>query len=171
MAMFVHLAPESRAALIRRNGIRRLRRPVSGRPGGVFAVPVVRNFFVSHQWLRELKRRNAGAIVGVYFRVSDTEPVFVGHYGRHHQQMSAAEAVAGFDSAAAAQGWEVIIPRRIAPAEIHRIRSLPQVVGWRYYPTAKGKKPFCTCKFCTRGEYGARKLRQRLGSPDDQFVR
>ena len=50
--MFVHLAPESRLALIRRNGIRRVRRPAGGFPGGVFAVPVTRNFYVSHQWLR-----------------------------------------------------------------------------------------------------------------------
>ena len=42
-------------------------------------------------------------------------------------------------------------------------RVLPQVVGWRYFPAAKGKPPFCTCKFCTRGEYGARRLRERLG--------
>src|SRR5262245_53459588 len=51
MAMFVHLAPESRIALIRRNGIRRLRRAVGNLPGGVYAVPVTRNFYVSHQWL------------------------------------------------------------------------------------------------------------------------
>lgn len=60
MAMFVHLAPESRIALIRRNGIRRLRRAAGEFPGGVFAVPVTRNFYISHQWLRELKRRNEG---------------------------------------------------------------------------------------------------------------
>lgn len=164
--MFVHLAPESRSALIRRNGIRRLRKAFGACPAGVFAVPVVRNFSVSHQWLRELKRRNAGAIVGVYFRIPDEEMVWIGHYGQHHRMLSATEAVAEFDAANDAQGWEVVIPRRIDAAEIHKVRSLPQVVGWRYYPTAKGKKPICTCKFCTRGEYGARKLRRRLGSPD-----
>jgi hypothetical protein len=62
MAMFVHLAPESRIALIRRTGIRRLRRAGVAFPAGVFAVPVTRNFYVSHQWLRELKRRNAGRL-------------------------------------------------------------------------------------------------------------
>jgi hypothetical protein len=39
MAMFAHLAPESRIALIRHNGIRRLRQAVGDFPGGVFAVP------------------------------------------------------------------------------------------------------------------------------------
>ena len=79
MPLFVHLAPESRLAQIRRNGINRLRRASGDRPAGVFAVPVTRNFYVSHQC----------------------------------------------------------------------------------------KPPFCTCKYCTRGEYGARRMRERLGAPDD----
>lgn len=162
MAMFVHLAPESRVSLIRRNGIRRLRRSRDNFPGGVYAVPVTRNFYVSHQWLRELKRRNQGAIAGVYFRILDAERVWVGHYHQNHQWMSAAQAVAAFMEAGDAQGWEVVIPRRIEAAELHRVRRLPQVVGWRFFPGAKGKPPFCTCKFCTRGEYGVRRMRERL---------
>jgi len=166
MALFVHLAPESRVALIRRNGIRRLRRARGEFPGGVFAVPVTRNFYISHQWLRELKRRNQGAIVGVYFRIPDAEQVWVGHYGRAHRWMPSAEALAEFSRAEDAQGWEVVVPRRIEHGEIHRVRRLPQVVGWRYWPGAKGRRPFCTCRFCTRGEYGAQRLRTRLGSSD-----
>ncbi|MBX9579078.1 MAG: hypothetical protein K2X87_02120 [Gemmataceae bacterium] len=167
MAQFVHLTPESRVGLIRRNGIRRLRRAGPAFPGGVFAVPVTRSYYVSHQWLRELKRRNAGPIAGVYFRLPDDERVWVGHYGAAHRWMSAAEAVAEFLLAEDRRGWEVVIPRRVLPSEIHRTRQLPQVVGWRYSPGAKGKPPFCTCRFCTRGEYGAARLRERLGSPDD----
>lgn len=166
MAMFVHLAPESRTALIRRNGIRRLRRASGNLPGGVFAVPMTRNFYVSHQWLRELKRRNQGRIAGIYFRIPDEEGVWVGHYNQAHRWMSASEAVAEFTAAQDAQGWEVIIPRRIEASEIHKIRSVPQVIGWRFFPSAKGKPPFCTCKFCTRGDFGARRLRERLGAPD-----
>src|SRR5262245_21203308 len=166
MAMFVHLAPESRIALIRRNGIRRLRREVGDFPGGVFAVPVTRNFYASHQWLRELKRRNQGRIAGVYFRVPDEERVWVGHYNQVHQLMSASEAVAEFMDAEDAKGLEVVIPRRIEASEIHKTRGIPQVIGWRFSPTAKGKPPFCTCKFCIRGDYGAQRLRERLGAPD-----
>jgi hypothetical protein len=166
MAMFVHLAPESRIALIRRNGIRRMRRAVGHFPGGVFAVPVTRNFNVSHQWLRELKQRNQGLIAGVYFRIPDEERVWVGHYNQGHRWMSAAEAVAEFMAAEDAQGWEVVIPRRIEAKEIHKARRIPQVIGWRFSPSAKGKPPFCTCKFCVRGDYGARRLRERLGAPD-----
>jgi hypothetical protein len=167
MAMLVHLAPESRVAQIRRNGIARLRRSVGVTPEGVFAVPVTRNFYASHQWLRELKRRNRGPIAGIYFRIPDDQRVWVGHYGRVHTWLSAAEAVAVFMAADDPLGWEVIVPRRIEAREIHRTRRLPQVLGWRYFPAAKGKPPFCTCKFCTRGEYGSAKLRKRLGSPDD----
>jgi hypothetical protein len=167
MAMFVHLAPESSAAQILRNGVARLRRGVGASPRGVFAVPVTRNFYVSHQWLRELKRRNRGPIVGVYFRIPDDQPVWVGHYGQVHRWLSAATAVAQFAAAEDPLGWEVVIPRRIEANEIHNTRRLRQVIGWRFHPKAKGKPPFCTCKFCTRGEYGAAKLRKRLGSPDD----
>lgn len=161
MAMFVHLAPESRAALIRRNGIRRLRKAFGECPGGVFAVPVVRNFSVSHQWLRELKRNNAGTTVGVYFRIPDATNVWIGHYGQSHRKMTAAESVAEFDGASDRMGCEVVIPRRIEASEIHKIRRLPQVIGWRYSPGSKGQRP-CPCPYCTRGEYGARSIRTRL---------
>lgn len=167
MAMFVHLAPEQLVPNIRRNGIRRLRPAMGNFPGGVYAVPVTPNFVASHQWLRELKRRNQGSIAGIYFRIPDDEDVWVGHYGREHRWMTAAQANAVFSAADDALGWEVIIPRRIEKSELHRVRQLPQVVGWRYFPEAKGKPPFCTCKFCTRGEYGSRKMRDRLGASDD----
>jgi len=167
MAMFVHLALESRVALIRRNGIRRLRPAAGVFPGGVFAVPVTRNFYISHQWLRELKRRNQGAIAGVYFRIPDEERVWVGHYRQNHSWMSAAEAVGEFAAAGDAQGWEVIIPRRIEALELHCVRTLPEVIGWRFSPEAKGKLPFCTCQFCNRGDYGIQKMRERLGATDE----
>lgn len=166
MPIFVHLAPESRIARIQRNGIGRLRKPWGARPAGIFAVPVTHNFFLSHQWLRELRRGGEGPIAGVYFRVPDDEAVWVGHYGQAHQQMSASEAVAEFMSAENREGWEVIIPRRIEPKEIHRVRSLPQLIGWRYYPGAKGNPPLCTCKYCTRGQYGAARMRERLRFPE-----
>lgn len=167
MPLFVHLTAETRTGSIRRNGIRRMRRFTGGRPPGIFAVPVTRNFYVSHQWLRELRRRGFGRLAGVYFRIHDAETVWVGHYNQPHREVSAAEAAAEFMAAESRLGWEVIIPRRVRAKEIHRIRKLPQVLGWRYLPEAKGKPPFCTCKYCIGGNYGARKLRARLGTPDD----
>jgi hypothetical protein len=162
MAMFVHLAPQSRAERIRRCGISRLRRATAALPGGVYAVPVTPSFFVSHQWLRELKRRGEGPIVGIYFRLPDPERVWVGHYGQAHREMTAAEAVAEFLHAGSGEGWEVLVPRRINAKEIHRIRALPQIVGWRFFPGAKGKPIFCTCDYCIKGQYGAQRLRQRV---------
>jgi hypothetical protein len=161
MAMFVHLAPADRIDHIRRNGVRRLRKPSAAHPGGIFVVPVTKSFYVSHQWLRELKRRGVRTFVGVYFRIPDEDRVWLGHYGQKHQEMSAAEAVAAFLSAEDRQGWQVVIPHRIDAKQIHRIRDLPQVLGWRYAPTAKGRKP-CGCDFCARGDYGAKERRRRF---------
>jgi hypothetical protein len=160
MAMFVHLTPEKNLKAVLRNGISRLRKR-SDQPHGIYAMPVTRNYFISHQWLRELKRRGRGSIIGIYFRVSDDETILVGHYGQAYQQMTAAEAVALIMKAENKEGFEVIIPRRIDAKEIHRFKSIPQIVGWRYYPRANSKKPFCSCSYCQRGNYGARKLRER----------
>ena len=160
MAMFVHLAPATSVERIRRNGIWRTRRAHGDVPRGLYAVPVTRNFYVSHQWLRELKRRGVNTIAGVYFRTGDRETVWVGHYGQAHQSMTAAEAVATFMSGDDRQGWEVIIPRRGGSRQPPRVRMLPQVVGWRFWPGAKGRPP-CTCSYCTRGAYGGRRLRAR----------
>ena len=165
MAMFVHLAPADRADRIKRNGIRRLRRATRAYPGGIFAVPVTQNFYISHQWLRELRRRGVRTFVGVYFRIPDETVVWVGHYWEPHRQMSAAEAVALFRTAEDRQGWQVLVPQAIAAKQVHRIRALPQVLGWRYAPDAKGQRP-CGCDFCTRGRYGARELRRRFRLPD-----
>lgn len=160
MAMFVHLALEKNLKPIQRNGIGRLRSRMNV-PRGIFAMPVTRNFYVSHQWLRELKRnKGGGAVAGVYFRIDDAEMVSVGHYNRAHQLMTAAEALSAISKSDSAEGFEVIIHRRIEASEIHRVRILPQVIGWRFYPAAKGRKP-CGCDFCQKGEYNGRKIRER----------
>ena len=157
MAMFVHLTAEKNVKRILRNGISRLRR-MTNTPHGIFAMPVTRNFYVSHQWLRELRRRGQGAIAAVYFRIPDDAEVWVGHYNQAHQKMQATQALALLAGQANAEGFEVIVPRTIVHTQIHRVKRLPQVVGWRYYPGSHGRKP-CGCPFCQRGNYGARKLR------------
>ena len=103
-------------------------------------------------------------MVGVYFRVPDDERVFVGHYRHAHAEMSAAQAASLISGAEDARGYEVLIPRRIQPEEIHAVRAVNAVVGWRYYPEAKGRKPFCRCRSCNRGEIrGARLWRGQEG--------
>jgi hypothetical protein len=143
MATFVHLTPEKNVKAILRNGISRLRR-TTDRPHGIYAMPVTRNFYVSHQWLRELKRGGQAPIAGVYFRIPDDERVWVGHYNRSHQEMTAAEAAGLVGKGENVEGYEIIVPRRIEAKEINRIKMPPQIVGWRYYPEAHGKKP-CGC--------------------------
>ena len=162
MAQFVHLAPDKYRDSIRRNGIkpRRLHSWIADDVAqGVFAMPVTDNFYVSHQWLRELKRRGQRTILGFYLRIPDGQPVLIGHYSQHHRHVTAAEAVGEVFDAEQTEGFEVVIPRKVAPHEIFRINALPQVVGWRYYPQAKGRKP-CGCPFCTKGDIKSKKIRK-----------
>lgn len=159
MATFVHLAPEKSIRSIRRSGIKpRLAHP--DLPKGVFAMPVTPNFYVSHQWLRELKRSGQRTLEAVYFKIPDDQTVWVGHYNNESIQVTAAEAsgiILGHESA---EGYEVFIPRKIAAREIHRTRRLPQVLGWRYSPGAKGRKP-CGCPVCQRrGEIKSQRIRR-----------
>jgi hypothetical protein len=176
MPVFVHLTSHRHLRAIRRGGIG------PKRPGGVYALPVTRNFQISHQWLRELRRSGGGTIVGVYFRIPDDELVEVGHYHLPHREMRAAEAVAlmleaerndpaaaraadrasravqrGRALPASPEGYEIRIARRIEPAEILRIKALPQRVGWRYRPGANGAAP-TACLWAERGAWGIRRL-------------
>src|SRR5215471_1721914 len=143
MAMFVHLTPEKYCTRILRNGISRLRKK-AGLPAGIFAMPVTRNFYVSHQWLRELKRQGQGPIAAVYFRIADDTLVWIGHYNQPHQKITAAAALALIDGQRNSEGYEVIVPGSISRSQVHRIKRLPQLIGWRYYPGAHGQKP-CGC--------------------------
>src|SRR5215469_5278733 len=158
MAMFVHLTAEKNVKRILRNGITRLGRTCNA-PHGIFAMPVTRNFYVSHQWLRELRRKGQSPMVAVYFRIPDGDAVWVGHYNRSHRKMTAAKALALITKQSSPEGYEVIVPRKITESQIHRIKRLPQVLGWRYNPDSHGKKP-CRCPVCLRGRYGAQKLRE-----------
>jgi len=159
LATFVHLAPEKRVARIRRHGI--ASRSRLGLARGVLAMPVVRSYYVSHQWLRELRRCGDRAFAGVYFRVADDRPVLVGHYGSGHRRATAAEAVAIVAAEPSAEGYEVFIPGRVEPEAIRRVRRLRRVLGWRYFPGAHGRPP-CACPVCLpRGAPWSRRIRER----------
>lgn len=159
MPIFVHLTYEKAAKRILSNGI--AARSLFQKRRGIYAMPVVRNFYVSHQWLRELKRGGQKTIVGVYFRVDDAESVLIGHYREPHNECTAAEAAGFLSSQRGAEGYEVFIPHRIEAKDIIRIKTLPQVIGWRYYPEARGHKP-CGCPGCQRrGEIRSRRIRDQ----------
>jgi hypothetical protein len=158
VATFAHLTSEKNAKLILRAGIRRRRSRV---PEGrvVFALPVTRNYYISNQWVRELKRSGQRTIVAVHFTVPDEQQVLVGRYNAKHEWMTAAQAVAVIMKVDNAEGYEVMIPRRIDSREIRSVRSVNQVTGWRYFPGSHGKPPFCGCSYCMRGEIKGRKIR------------
>jgi len=159
--MLVHLTPEKNVRRMLKAGIRlgRARLP-AGR--GVHAMPVTRSFYVSHQWLRELKRAGQRTLVGVYFRLPDDEEVWIGHYNSEHVRMTADEAMGVVLGQENAEGYEVIVPRRIDADEIHRTRRLPQVLGWRYFPQAHARRWQCFCAVCCpAGTIRARKKRTK----------
>jgi hypothetical protein len=180
MPVFVHLTRHDNLPAIRRNGIA----PAKWSKR-VYAMPVTRNFQISHQWLRELRRGRGGTMVAVYFRVPDDEPVEIGHYSSPHRDVTAAEAVAimlsvenadpvaaraadksdrnrktissGRRLPASPEGYQVLLGRRIQPSEILQVKAPPQVIGWRYQPGSNGMPP-CTCICCAKGVWGVGKL-------------
>src|SRR5262252_5945174 len=117
MPILVHIADARNARSIERAGLKPSRWRGPDRRG-VYGMPVLPNYFVSHQWMRELKRRGPRTMVGVYFKVPDREAVLVGHYGRQHTPMTASRAVRVIMDAADARGYEVLLPRKIEAQEI-----------------------------------------------------
>lgn len=167
LSICVHLTAEKNVRHILRNGIKAM--PLRAGGKGVFCMPVLPNYYASHQWLRELKRRQA-TMVAVDFRLPAREMVLVGHFSAPHAEVSISEAARVIMSAEDPLGYEILLPRSVESDEIHKVRSVSQVIGWRYSPKAKGQRPFCTCMCCIRGDYGANSLRKRFGTPDSQPV-
>jgi len=126
----------------------------------VFCFPVLPDFFQTHQWLHELRRRSRVKLCGVYFRIPDEELVHCGHFGSAHNRVTAVQAVA--TAKGATLGTEVIVPRTVSRGEILRVKTLPQIVGWRHYPEAKGSELL----WPQAGTYGARRLRDRITETD-----
>ncbi|HEX4004598.1 MAG TPA: hypothetical protein VHX60_00335 [Acidobacteriaceae bacterium] len=156
MVSFIHIADQKDQQAILRNGIRSRKRRSGIR--GVYATPVVPNFSTTHQWSRELKRRGIRTFVCIQFKIPDKEYVLVGRYNGEKSGMTAGEALGVILNHTDPMGLEVIIPRGITAGEITRAYLSPRTTGWRYYPAAKGKPPFCHCKWCNRGEIRASRI-------------
>ncbi len=156
MVSFLHIADKNDEASIVKNGIRAVKHKAG--PRGVYAVPVVPNYATTHQWARELKRSGVRTLICVQFRIPNDELVLVGKYNGEKLEMTASEAAAAFLKHTDPMGLEAIVPRRIMPKEITGAYLAPRIAGWRYSPDAKGKPPFCHCKFCNRGEIRAQRL-------------
>ena len=160
MPQFIHLADERKVGLIRKNGITASK--IYGREQkGVFATPVTQNHYISHQWLRELKRRGIRTISAIQFSIADDTEVDVGRYNGDHITTTAAEAVRIFMEHENGLGLEVIIPESIPATAITRAYTPKQISGWRYYPEAHAddRKP-CGCPYCQRGQINNKRLRE-----------
>ena len=156
MPTLVHLADERNLKSIRKNGIK-----PSIKGLGIYAMPVLPNFYASHQWLRELKSSGAKTIIGVYFKLDVHEMVYVGRYNKHHQLLPLGEAFKKIMELDDPIGYELIINRKIEPKAISRIKFLPQVVGWRYFPESNNVKP-CACEYCLKGTIKGRRTLNRI---------
>jgi hypothetical protein len=158
MPILVHLADERDKERIKKNGIK-----VGKQRPGIFCMPVLPNFYVSHQWLRELKRNGAKTFVGVYFKLDKSTLVYAGKYNEGHQQLPLGEAIKQMMHLKDPLGFELIVPIKIEAKEINKIKSLPQTLGWRYYPGSHLKKPACACPVCIpKGAIKGRRLKDKI---------
>jgi hypothetical protein len=78
MVSFIHIVDKNDEQAILRNDIRATKRRTGLR--GVYATPIVPNFAATHQWARELKRREIKTLICVQFRIPDKELVLIGKY-------------------------------------------------------------------------------------------
>ncbi len=161
MPTLVHLADERELASIKNSGIK-----IGKHRRGIYCMPVLQNFYVSHQWLRELKRGGAKTLIGVYFKISSRELVYAGKFNQEHKHISLGEAIKEIMRLEDPLGYELIMDRKIEPREITKIKSLPQKLGWRYFPNSHNKRPTCACPVCIRiGSIKGKRLRERIEPP------
>jgi hypothetical protein len=168
MPMLTHLTSEKDAKAIRRSGIRAATGGY-GTPRGVFCMPILPDYFATHQWLRELKRWGQRTLVAVDFRLLSDEPAWFGPYGRPHAETTVGRAIGMLMGAGDVRGFEVIIPRPIRSAEILRIRTPRQMIGWRYQPDTHGRRP-CPCRVCLpKGTIKSARVRRRLDPTGERY--
>jgi hypothetical protein len=161
VADLVHVTPERNMRSIARTGIAARSRGLSGE-SGVYCMPILASFTLTHQWVRELRRWHPGVLVAVHVRLKDDTPVTVGRYGAEPATLSAAQAGELVRTLVDPRGYEVFVPRAVAAGEVRKVRRIPQGIGWRYMPGAHGTAP-CACPAClTPGTPGAAKIRRRF---------
>jgi hypothetical protein len=155
MPQFIHLFDSKLLKRVSRLGITAKKVRIAAKVKGFYCVPVSRNYFKSHQWLRELKRKGVKSIHAAQFKIDDETEVYIGRYNEEPLTVKASEAVEIFEKHIDGLGLEIIVPLTISAKSITRIYYPNQVLGWRFHPEAKGKKPFCGCKYCNKGEINA----------------
>ncbi|MDB5206810.1 MAG: hypothetical protein JWR72_1885 [Flavisolibacter sp.] len=163
MPTLVHLADERETSSIKKNGIK-----IGKHRQGIFCMPVLTNFYLSHQWLRELKRSGVKTFVGVYFKMDSKARVYAGRYNQEHRHIELGEAIKEIQAIDDPLGYEIIIDRKIEAKEVDKIKNLPQNIGWRYKPRANGLKP-CGCDYCIKSTIKGNRVRQKY-DPKEQSI-
>jgi hypothetical protein len=154
MAQFVHLADAKMTRRIAKVGILASDTGIDG-VRGFYCTPVTLDFYRTHQWLRELKRSGSKTFEAVQFKLSPNTLVWVGRYNLDHIKVTASEAARIFHEHVDGLGLEVIVPKSLPSTSITRVYTPTKALGWRFEPDSKGKKPFCGCRYCNRGEINA----------------
>jgi len=118
--------------------------------GGLYFMPRIQNFLISHQWARELKRSGVKNFIAVDFKIPGSEQVWFGKYNEGHSKLALNQAIKEFMAKEDQLGYEFFIERKVLSSEISNIRKISKPMGWRYEPNAHGKKP-CPCPMCIQG--------------------
>lgn len=143
----IHLAPLREKRSIERAGVRGARVVLGSHVlvRAVYCMPVMQDYSMTFQWLRELRRWHGLPMAAVQFRVSDDLLCWVGRYGREHQCLPASQVAAWIEK----QPWgaQMIIPEGIPATKIDKVREIPQLVGWTEVPEAE-RKTDCCCVAC-----------------------
>ncbi|MBU2710993.1 hypothetical protein [Zooshikella harenae] len=154
MAVLVHITSIEHESSIKRAGIK------LGYSNVVFFMPHMKDFLISHQWARELKRSGIKNFAAVDFKIPNDEEIWFGKYHLQHEKMELNKAISLFMNTEDKLGYEFFIERKIEPSEILKVRKIPKPMGWRYQPNAHGKKP-CPCPMCLQaGGYKIRNLKE-----------
>jgi hypothetical protein len=157
VTQFVHFTDSKKVDRVVRRGILAVKTRLEG-VRGCYCTPVLQDYFRTHQWLRELKRRGCQSMHAVQFNQPPETRVLVGRFGQEHLDVTAAEAAAVFAQHKDGLGLEVVVPHSVPRSAIGRVYLPSQVLGWRYFPEAKGRKP-CGCDYCNFGQIkGSRRL-------------
>lgn len=158
MAVLVHITGEDKQKSIKNTGIK-----IGKDNNAIFFMPVLNEYLISHQWARELKRFGVKNFIAVYFRLNNNEEIWFGKYSEEHKKMPLNTAIELFQEIEDKLGYEFFIEKKIESSEITKIRHISKPMGWRYEPSAHGKKP-CGCPVCLqKGGYKTSYLRE-----DDQ---
>ena len=156
MAVFVHFTEDKIKNSILNNGIELKTIHYENINKGIFCMPVIPDFYATHQWVRELKQYKSGNdIIAIYFKIPDEEIVFCGKYNEELIETKASESHKSFLDLEDKMGFQTIIGRKIFSNEITKIKNIPQIIGWRHFPKSHKLKR-CLCPAClSKGSYNS----------------